>query len=249
MPRTLFTWTPSKLALLERRIVDGDVFELGRIEEAPYLHVRRPSGLSWLLGLSKPEPVLRPPFNTRGEDVHRLMAGTHEGVDEEAYTQVRLGRGTIACLEPREAGDAVVLRDAWSTRGDIACRVVDALQFALVPDAGRPVAVAFAQAPLVIAAPEESSLPELLGTLSDANATALLRPFRTTDAPETPHFFDAITLREGDTIEVLGMVLDARRTRRFDVGQRAASYRESSGAISMVIGDAPGLRMVIRKLG
>ena len=64
-----------------------------------------------------------------------------------------------------------------------------------------------------------------------------------------PHYFNTVELRQGDRIEVLGMALDARLTRRFDLGQRTASYRETSNAISLVLGDAPGLRMVIRKLG
>ena len=248
MPRTLFTWTPSKLALLERRVVEGSTSDIGRIEDAPYLGIREPRGLSWLFGLSKREPLLLPPFNARGEDVHRLLDGEHPDVREDSFDEVGLGRGTIRCLEPREEGDEIVLRDAWSARGGIACRVVDAIQFALVPDAGRPIAVAFAQAPLVIATPREAILPTVLGALSDTAQPELLRPFRSIAASEMPLYFDTIELRQGDRIEVLGVALDPRTTRRFDVGQRASSYRETSNAISLVLGDAPGLRMVIRKL-
>jgi hypothetical protein len=252
MPRTFFFWMPSGLALFERRVRENELNDIGRIEDAPYLGVREPRGLAWLFGRKGTEPLLRPPFNERGEDVHRLLAGEHEAVGEDAFDEVRLGRGTIRCLEPREDGDEVVLRDAWSTHGGIACRIVDAVQFALVPDAGRPIAVAFAQAPLVINVPQEATLATVLGTLGHAPSAArvaLLRHFRTPDAPEMPHYFNTVELRQGDRIEVLGMALDARLTRRFDLGQRTASYRETSNAISLVLGDAPGLRMVIRKLG
>lgn len=219
MPRTLFSWTPSKLAMLERRIIEGEATDIGRIEDAPYLGLSKPRGWAWLFGLPGNEPALRPPFNERGEDVHRLLDYGFALVDEEGFGDVRVGRGTIRCLEPRQAGDEVVLRDAWSMHGGIAFRVVDAIQFALAPDAGRPIAVAFAQAPLVIAPPTEAPLSKLLGTLSDPNHQALLRPFRQADAPEVPHYFNTIELRAGDRIEVLGMALDPRLTRRPTLGE------------------------------
>jgi hypothetical protein len=38
-----------------------------------------------------------------------------------------------------------------------------------------------------------------------------------------------------------------RCERRFDLAGRTASYRDVDTAIRLVLGDAPGLRMVIRK--
>jgi hypothetical protein len=57
----------------------------------------------------------------------------------------------------------------------------------------------------------------------------------------------AVEIHEGDTLEVIGQAWDPDRCdRRFDLEGRTTSYREHQQPIQLVLGDAPGLRMVIR---
>ena len=59
-----------------------------------------------------------------------------------------------------------------------------------------------------------------------------------------------LELREGDRVEVTGRVSEPRSSvSRFDVVGRQAAYRGAPRAIDLIVGDAPGTRLVVRKLG
>ena len=66
------------------------------------------------------------------------------------------------------------------------------------------------------------------------------------------HAFDTregfvVEVREGEPLDVLGVPAKVDDVvRRFDLRGRTTSYREASRPVSLVLGDEPGLRMVIR---
>lgn len=237
MPRTLHWMTLEGARVVERR-ARRDFWEtVGYVEDAPYLRRDAPGFWESLLG-TPPKLALAPPFDAQGRDVLRVFDDTAAMLDgDDAPPQVvRRARGRVACLSPREPGDDVVLRDLWLRHA----RVIDAIHFALEVPGAPPVAIAFAQSPLVIGKPAEAWLSQCL----EGPGIPTL-PSRAGLPSEGSG--PSITIREGDEIEVLGLTWDPERCdRRFDVAGRTASYREVQSRIELVLGDAPGLRMVIR---
>ena len=237
MTRTLHWMVPAGLRLAERRGDAAGWETVGFVEDAPYLRRAEPSFWARLFG-ARPGLALAPPFDATGRDVHRLLESTVPPLDGgEAVQEIRHASGRIVCLSPREPGDTIVLRDLWLG----SARVLDAVQFGLETPFGPPVAVAFVQMPLVVAVPRETSLDSFLA------------------APHVPRVSTAIgslpagvgqsiELCEGDQVDVVGLAWDPDRCeRRFDLAGRTASYRDVQSTIRLVLGDAPGLRMVIRK--
>jgi hypothetical protein len=59
-----------------------------------------------------------------------------------------------------------------------------------------------------------------------------------------------VELREGEEVEVIGVVCDApRRHGRFDLQGRSSPYREAARVEPLFIGDQPGIRLVLRWIG
>lgn len=233
----------------------------GTVEQASYLRDAAggdgPSGTGWWDRFvrwwrSGPEggigvPTLRfaLPFDANGRDTLGLVdpaTGTLDGADDPLGS-VRRVEGKVVCLLPRQPGDEVVMRDAWIEQPPV-WRMVDGIDFAVQPTEGPPVAVCCAMAPLLIAAPTTRTVREHLG--EDARlreVTAGVRHARD-DAQAT-----CVEIREGDRVEALGVVCEPRASvRRFDVVGRSAPYRGDARLISLIIGDEPGTRLVLRKL-
>lgn len=226
--------------LRERRARATDAETLGFVEEAPYLGRAQPSWFEGLFG-AVPRVALKPPFGARGEDVLGVFDERAEVLDgdDDPFGSIRRASGRVVCLAPRERGDEVVLRDLWLE--DV--RVLDSIHFALETDGRAPIAIAFAQMPLVIGVPRADALDTFLGASSHPASTSVLRD---TGEPAARSGL-CVELREGDHIEVLGQAWDPDRCdRRFDLEGRTTSYRERQQPIQLVLGDAPGLRMVIR---
>lgn len=240
MARTLHWMTAEGARLTERRAREDFWETVGHVEEAPYL--RRIEATWWRrLWGARPSAELVMPFDASGADVLSLF-DEHVAELDDAIQVVRRARGRVACLAPRERGDDVVLRDLWSPR----LRLLDALQFAL-EGPGMPVAVAFTQCPLVIGAPRPHTAGELLGAPGVSGAAAA----RVSDAVhalgDQPH--PTLEIHEGDEVEILGLTWDPDRCeRRFDLVGRMTNYRDREQPLRLVLGDAPGLRMVIRVL-
>jgi hypothetical protein len=238
MARTLHWMTLAGHRLAERRGEAGAWETVGFVEEAAYLRRTAPSWWASLFG-ARPTLALAPPFDAEGRDAHALFDEHIPALEgHDGIQQVRRATGRVVCLSPREAGDTVVLRDLWLE----GARALDAVQFGLETPFGPPVAVAFVQMPLVIARPEPCSLAAYLDGPHVPLVSAALGSL--------PHGATGqlVELREGDQVDVLGLAWDPDRCeRRFDLAGRTASYREVDTAIRLVLGDAPGLRMVIRK--
>ncbi len=242
MARTLHWLVVEGDQVAERRSAPEGWETVGFVEEAAYLHR---SGRAWWARLfgAKPRLTLRAPFDAAGNDALSLFGDeASEPLEPDGSVLQVVGHaaGRVVCLSPREPGDEVVLRDLWLERA----RVLDAVQFGLEPRAGPPVAVGFVQMPLVVGVPREASVGEFF------------------EAPHTPRAPPALSglprgatgqlveLREGDEVEVVGLTWDPERCeRRFNLAGRTASYRSVASALRLVLGDAPGLRMVIRKVG
>lgn len=191
---------------------------------------------------------LLPPFDPQRKDVFGYFAGELppllDGVDDPIHS-VRLGRGTIVPLHPRSRGDDVVLRDYWATDAP-AWRLTDMLDFGLQTDRRAPIAVCCAQCPLVIADPETGVFDQELSQLDPRAAEQC----ELDKIAWRGRAVTKCTLREGDVIDVLGVVWDPDRCRsRFDVLGRGGPFR-SAGVepVRFVLGDERGTRMVIRKV-
>lgn len=224
----------------------------GAVIEADYLHpASRASGLiGWfrsLMGETDDARVrVTPPFSPDGDDVfdyfERERAPLFDGYDDP-LGETRHARGRVVCLQPRSPGDTVVVRDFWVT-DEAPWRVTDAVDFGLVTPSGRPVGVCCAMAPLVIAKPSRCTVGEHLATLEARHLDLLTDEERTS----TGRIGVRVELREGDSIEVLGVVCDpSRSAKRFDLQGRGAPFRSAAAEpLSLLLGDMPGIRMVIR---
>lgn len=243
--------TPARLEEFDLR-AEYDSPAVGAVIEADYLHpAARASGLvGWfraLMGESDGAKVrVTPPFSPDGDDVFdyfdRERAPFFDGHDDP-LGETRHARGTIACLQPRSPGDTVVVRDFWVTDED-PWRVTDAVDFGLVTPSGRPVGVCCAMAPLVVARPTRCTVGEHLATLEARHLDLLTDEERA----GTGRVGVRVELHEGDTIEVLGVVCDpSRSSKRFDLQGRGAPFRSAAAEpLSLLLGDMPGIRMVIR---
>lgn len=248
MTRSLHAMSIERRTVLERRFGPGlgvsDVETVGRIDEASYLGARSPGFWARLFGAAL-EPVFVPPFDAEGRDVHRLFDGSTpmlEG-DDDPIGSVRLAQGTITALVPRELGDEVVLRDAWSVERGV--RLTSAVHFGLLVAGRPPVAVAFSQSPLVVARPTAGRLEDALIDVSERGRVALRHTWPGLD---TALPAELVTLAIGEVIEVLGVVATPEQCRgRFDLEGRATTYRDAPSELSLVVGDRQGMRMVIRR--
>lgn len=238
-----FVMSLEERSILESVVRDGKVETLGRISEASYLGHAERSFWSRLFGGAAPA-AFAPPFDVEGRDVHALFGEAHAELDgeDDPLGAIRLARGTIVALSPREPGDEAPVRDAWGAR----TRVVKATHFGLAVPGQAPVAVAFAQSPLVIGVPSGGRLGDALEDAPSADRAALART-----TSELGGDARVVTLRVGDEVEVLGAVATPEQCRgRFDLTERRASYRDApEEKVSLVVGDRQGLRMVLRRCG
>lgn len=213
---------------------------LGRIDEAAYLG-RGEVGFWGRLFRSEGAARLCPPFDAGGGDVHGLLSGAHPELDgeDDPLGAIRLARGKVVPLSPREEGDETPVRDAWTG----SMRVVRATHFGLLVPGQAPVAVAFAQSPLVIGVPTRGTLADAVTGSEQEGWARRHLPWRG-DEPA-----DVVTLQLGDEVEVLGIVTTPEQCRgRFDLTERRASYRDApEEPVALVVGDRQGLRMVLRR--
>lgn len=242
MPRTVYTMlgTADGTALESRHGPDG-ACTLGAVSAASYLGASVPGFFRRMFG-GQSSLVLTPPFDRDGNDLLDLMAGEHEPLEERApIGSVRLARGLVACLTPRQPGDAVVLRDAWQHESP-AIRVVSTISFALDTGRGPPIAIAFAQSPLVVAPGSLAPLSSVLVHVDPAIASRLTQR----GGIDWSAAADFTQLQEGDTVEALGVVGEPKE--RPDLAGASVSYRDAPSALQLVLGDAPGMRMVLRRV-
>lgn len=243
MPRIVYTTlaTPEGEGVVETRHAPSGVTTLGLVREATYLEASAPSFWQRIFGGGTGAVELRPPFDRDGHDHFGLFEGTHEPLEPGApIGSVRHARGVIRCLSPREPGDAVVLRDAWLP----SLRVTSALHFSLDDGRGPPVAIAFAQSPLVVAPGSLAPLASVLVNVDDAVSTRL----RNRGGIDWRDAAELTVLQAGDSIEVLGVVAEPS-DRRYELSDTSVSYRDAPTALVQVLGDAPGVRMVLRRIG
>ena len=183
------------------------------------------------------------PLDAHGADALSLcsadvppLEGRHDPIGS-----VRRVRGKVLCLDPRLDGDELVLLDYWCDTPPI-WRIVQCLDFGVLPDDGPPVAVCCAMAPLVIAPPDECSVAQLMSML-EPRAAALAA--QRAQGRELGHGL-LFELREGDRVEVTGVTCEpSSSAKRFDVVGRHAAYRGTPRAIDLIVGDAPGTRLVV----
>lgn len=250
MPRKLYAMSLDRSSrmgpttVLERAFTHRGAADLGRVEASSYFTPGPTSFWERLLRWSRP-PALHPPFDEAGRDVHGLLAAHPPVFDAgDPPNAIRLVRGTVSALVPREHGDDVVVRDAWSVAQG--ARLVSGLHFGLTRPELPPVAVAFAMCPLIVARPHPMALRSVveLGPLDERTFTNFW-PALDLDSEAT-----GVELRVGDVVEVIGLVSRPEDCDgRFDVDGRRASYRDAAvpTELALVIGDRPGLRMVIRR--
>lgn len=237
----IFAMSLDQRAILESQVTAERRETLGRIDEATYLGRAQPSFWARLWGREAPATFL-PPFDGTGRDVHGLLRDAQAELDglDDPLGEIRLARGRVVPLLPRQPGDEVPVRDGWGGR----LRLVRAEHFGLeVPGQAR-VAVAFAQSPLVIGVPQLGRLEDVLEPSERAPLAARLH-----DPLDGPA--GVVSIRLGDEVEVLGAVASPEQCRgRFDLTESRASYRDApEERVSLVIGDRQGLRMVLRRCG
>jgi hypothetical protein len=238
MTRTLHWMHIERPRAVEQRARSERAEILGFVEEAPYLRRAEPSLWARLFG-ARPTLELTAPFDAAGRDALGLFDDRTAVLDgeDDPLGSIRRASGRVVSLSPREPGDDVVLRDLWLD----ASRLLDSIHFALETPGLAPIAIAFAQMPLVIGVPRARTLEAHVADLRHPALSRALTNVSSRDAGR------ALEIREGDTLEVLGQTWDPDRCdRRFDLAGRTASYREREQPIQLVLGDAPGLRMVIR---
>lgn len=236
------------LATLDQRS-DHAWADSGLVEEARYVRWLRRGLLARLFGGSKrarqPEELrFVLPFDAAGADVLALCDEPPwlDG-DDDPVGSLRRVRGTITCLEPRSRGDDVVLRDLWLDRPPV-LRLVESLDFAVLPASGPPVAVCCAMAPLVLAPPEVTALDSFAAELG-ARAAGVLRGHTPGRGLEPAV---CVRLCQGDSVEAIGVVCDPATCRqRFDTTARSAPYRGAPTSIQLIVGDQPGTRLVVRR--
>lgn len=243
MARHGFLMLEDRRGLREERLSLGRREQLGRIESAAYLRRSRVGFFRRLFGGSA-RLVAKLPFDDEGRDTLGLFAAEGRAFEGTVSEDARTARGVVRPLVPREDGDELAIRDFWSV-SDPMLRLVDAVHFGIEGAEGlEAAAVAFAQSPLVVACP----LRRRLGDHVEAMPPELVTPIRAA----LGHAFDdvegfALEVRVGDEIEVLGVPTRVDDVvMRFDLRGRTTSYRETARPIGLVLGDAPGVRMVIR---
>jgi hypothetical protein len=251
MPRKLFAMsldassTTGVTTVLERAFTEQGARHLGRVEASSYLEPGR-AGFWQRLMPWRNAATLRPPFDGAGHDIQGLLAAhppVFEG-EEDPPNAIRMVRGTVSALAPREHGDEVVVRDAWSV--EQGARLVSGLHFGLTRPDLPPVAVAFAMCPLIVAMPMPMPLRSVI-ELGPLNVRAFTNFWPALDLDREG---TGVELLVGDEIEVIGLVSRPEDCDgRFDVDGRRASYRDAAVThdLTLVIGDRPGLRMVIRR--
>ncbi|MCB9614996.1 MAG: hypothetical protein H6722_21375 [Sandaracinus sp.] len=226
--------------LREERLGSGRRERVGRVERAAYFGTERLGFLARLFG-GKPRLRAKLPFDEAGSDVLGLVteAPAYRGVAEG---EARRASGVVRPLAPRENGDEIAVRDFWLVSEPV-LRLVDAVHLGIESELDGA-AVAFAQSPLVIARPEMRTLGEHLTRLPEELVASVRAAIG--------HAFDTregfvVEVREGDLLDVLGVPAQVDDVvRRFDLRGRTTSYREASRPVSLVLGDEPGLRMVMR---
>lgn len=231
---------------------DSTLAAHGLVQDAPYL-TRASRGWLWRLvpWMTTPEP--RPedlrfalPFDADGGDGLRLVAPAPrlDGMADPPGA-VRRVAGPIVCLEPRASGDEVVLRDFWLESPPV-LRIVEMIDFGVLPPSGPPVAVCCAMAPLIIARSSPASVGDLVAELGPRASTELLRHA----APRRHEIGERLTLQEGEEVEVIGVVHTPREgAKRFGDRSRSAPYRGAPQTIELLLGDVPGDRLVVSKQG
>lgn len=236
-----------KTTVLERSFDERGAHALGHVETSSYLGPAEPSFWRRLMRWREP-PVLRPPFDDEGRDVQGLLAARPPSFDGEGDppNAIRSVRGTIDALVPREPGDEIAVRDVWAV--DQGARLMTGVHFGLTRPDRPPVAVAFAMSPLIVSRPSSMPLRAALeeGPLSER---AFVHAWPALDLARPSV---GVELRLGDVVEVIGLVSRPEDCAgRFDLEGRRASYRDAATPhdLTLVIGDRPGLRMVIRRVG
>jgi len=249
--------------LLERdRRADRDVILEGQVEEASYLGER---GLfARLFGVLEGQPMraalsLHPPFDAAGNDAFGLFAATGDTPALEprdvVIGSVRRAMGRVVPVGPALPADGVVLRAFWLEDAP-ALHAVEAVDFALVPEAGPPAVLSFDSAPLVIGKPSRATMSGFLSRVGHG-MRALLRVMDVRRKRQDEGRI--VEIRSGQTIEALCVVrAEVRDATAFMIEgvprslpvealpSREGPYRGTSSVYAVLAGDMPGTRAVLR---
>ncbi len=252
--------------LVERDLrAEADVAADGRVLDAAYLEERGLferifgvfSGKAASAALS-----LVPPFDIAGSDVHGLFAASSEVPPLEphgaALGQVRRARGRVVPLGPKVPPDGAVLRALWLDHPP-ALHACEAIEFAVVPDEGPTVVLSFDLSPLIVDRPSRVTMAGFLSRVGP-RMRALLRAMHVRRSRQEEGLF--VEISSGQTVEVLCVVrAEVQGGREFSIGgemrtlpmearpSEGGPYRGTSNVQTILAGDAPGIRAVVRRIG
>ncbi|NUQ72222.1 MAG: hypothetical protein HUU21_01570 [Polyangiaceae bacterium] len=213
--------------------------------------------LWWAFGRSPRAFLLKRPFDDDGRPALPSI-GEVPSVGPEPAPIGRLvrARGSVVRLGPVREGDGTVLRDLWLS-SDMDIRLTEAVDFAVVARGQIPVVVRLDRAPLVITKPSVARLEVFASDAAEGTMSLLA------DSPTAAVEGSLVVLREGDEVEVTGVVAaHIDNVDGFDLagtfasvplpssfGEGAASpFRDRPGGAGLVLGEGPGAPISIRRL-
>lgn len=197
----------------------------------------------WMVSDGKGALALQPPFSSDGAPLEQDAAeALPRALDAPVGARVSV-TGTVTRLAPDQ--EEVLVRDFWG-HCDEPWRGTVIAPFALRVD-GREDALVVVQcsqrSPLVVARPREVTAKEFLGALDDASRGAFQKLGGKPEgargrAAEGP----LVEVREGDTVEVMGIVASRfDNLRALDLGlaipEARSGYREVSAVHGVVVSD------------
>jgi len=234
---------------------DASLANTGYVLEAPYFEVSdslismvtsAPSGWwgrvqRWLTGSgNSKEPAQGRfilPFGPEGKDALGLFDGDVPTVrpHDTPKVGIRSAKGRAVIMH---GSDPVLFHDLWVE--DEGWRVAQGQDFALVNGDSTVVLVSCGLAPLIVAPPRRMRVAEHVATW-----TPRLHALHPNPAPDTQGW--TVEVREGDEVEVLGVVRPVQSSQRsFRFDSVSAPYRALPSRPNQVLGDEDGTRLVIR---
>lgn len=221
----------------------------------------------WLFGRASPRLTLKLPFDEAGREALPLLsapdaaAGVDLGSAPVPIGHVARARGAIVRLGPNREGDATVLHDLWAPASP-GFRLTQAVDFAVIAEGRLPAVVRLTGAPTVIAPPTRVDLHEYIAQTS-ASVVGLFKEAESDPRDAPPGECSLLTLREGDQVEVTGVVTGhIDNVDGFDLegsyasvplpaapGDESSPYRDRPGGAGLLLSAPPGSPpILIRRL-